>query len=217
MKGGFVTLEGIEGAGKTTIAAALMSLLEERGHSVQATREPGGTPLAEQLRGILLTRGSETMSPVAETLLMFAARCIHLENRIRPALIRGEWIICDRFTDATRAYQGAGRSVDAGWIDQLAREVHAGLEPDLTLLLDVPVMIGLERARTRRLTRGETVVDRFESETIEFFERVRGAYLSCAAAEPQRFVVIDATQPLEAVVAAAQAALLNTLTQRGEA
>jgi dTMP kinase len=216
MKGGFVTLEGIEGAGKTTVAAALIALLEQRGYAVQATREPGGTPLAEQLRGILLSRGSETISPVAETLLMFAARSVHIENRIRPALARGEWIICDRYTDATRASQGAGRSVDAGWIEQLAKEVHAGVEPDLTLLLDLPVVVGLERARQRRVARGEMVMDRFESQAIEFFERVRRAYLQLAAAAPQRFVVIDATQPLEAVINAAQAALSDTLTRRGE-
>jgi dTMP kinase len=216
MKGGFVTLEGIEGAGKTTVAAALIALLEQRGYAVQETREPGGTPLAEQLRGILLSRGSETISPVAETLLMFAARSVHIENRIRPALARGEWIICDRYTDATRAYQGAGRSVDAGWIEQLAKEVHAGVEPDLTLLLDLPVVVGLERARQRRVARGEMVMDRFESQAIEFFERVRRAYLQLAAAAPQRFVVIDATQPLEAVINAAQAALSDTLTRRGE-
>jgi len=216
MKGGFVTLEGIEGAGKTTVAAALIALLEQRGYAVQATREPGGTPLAEQLRGILLSRGSETISPVAETLLMFAARSVHIENRIRPALARGEWIICDRYTDATRAYQGAGRSVDAGWIEQLAKEVHAGVEPDLTLLLDLPVVVGLERARQRRVARGEMVMDRFESQAIEFFERVRRAYLQLAAAAPQRFVVIDATQPLEAVINAAQAALSDTLTRSGE-
>ena len=216
MKGGFVTLEGIEGAGKTTVAAALIALLEQRGYAVQATREPGGTPLAEQLRGILLSRGSETISPVAETLLMFAARSVHIENRIRPALARGEWIICDRYTDATRAYQGAERSVDAGWIEQLAKEVHAGVEPDLTLLLDLPVVVGLERARQRRVARGEMVMDRFESQAIEFFERVRRAYLQLAAAAPQRFVVIDATQPLEAVINAAQAALSDTLTRRGE-
>jgi dTMP kinase len=216
MKGGFVTLEGIEGAGKTTVAAALIALLEQRGYAVQATREPGGTPLAEQLRGILLSRGSETISPVAETLLMFAARSVHIENRIRPALARGEWIICDRYTDATRAYQGAGRSVDAEWIEQLAKEVHAGVEPDLTLLLDLPVVVGLERARQRRVARGEMVMDRFESQAIEFFERVRRAYLQLAAAAPQRFVVIDATQPLEAVINAAQAALSDTLTRRGE-
>ncbi len=217
MTGGFVTLEGIEGAGKTTVAAALIAILEQRSCTVQATREPGGTPLAEQLRGVLLSRGSETISPVAETLLMFAARSIHLENRIRPALERGEWIICDRYTDATRAYQGAGRAVDTEWIEQLARSVHAGVEPDLTLLLDLPVMVGLERARQRRVARGESVVDRFESETIEFFERVRAAYLQLAAASPQRFVVIDATQPLEAVLEAAKAALLKTLTDRAGA
>ena len=217
MKGGFVTLEGIEGAGKTTVAAALIAMLEERGCTVQATREPGGTPLAEQLRSVLLSRGSETISPVAETLLMFAARSIHLENRIRPALARGEWIICDRYTDATRAYQGAGRSVDTEWIEGLARAVHAGVEPDLTLLLDLPVMVGLERARQRRVARGEHVVDRFESETIDFFERVRAAYLQLAAVSPQRFVVIDATQPLEVVLEAAKAALLKALTDRAGA
>ncbi len=217
MKGGFVTLEGIEGAGKTTVAAALIAMLEQRGCTVQATREPGGTPLAEQLRGVLLSRGSEMISPVAETLLMFAARSIHLENRIRPALARGEWIICDRYTDATRAYQGAGRAVDTEWIEQLARAVHAGVEPDLTLLLDLPVMVGLERVRQRRVARGENVVDRFESETIDFFERVRAAYLQLAAASPQRFVVIDATQPLEVVLEAAKAALLKALTDRAGA
>ena len=217
MTGGFITLEGIEGAGKTTVVAGLIAMLEQRGCTVQATREPGGTPLAEQLRGVLLSRGSETISPVAETLLMFAARSIHLENRIRPALERGEWIICDRYTDATRAYQGAGRAVDTEWIEQLARAVHAGVEPDLTLLLDLPVMVGLERARQRRVARGESVVDRFESETIEFFERVRAAYLQLAAASPQRFVVIDATEPLEAVLEAAKAALLKTLTDRAGA
>lgn len=214
MKGGFVTLEGIEGAGKTTVAAALIALLESRGLAVQPTREPGGTPLAEQLRGLLLTRGSEHISPVAETLLMFAARSIHLENLIRPALARGEWVICDRYTDATRAYQGAGRGVDADWIEHLAHEVHAGIEPDLTILLDLPVMVGLDRARQRRVARGEAVADRFESETVEFFERVRSRYLQLAATAGRKFVVIDATQPVEVVVAAARDALLAAMSRR---
>lgn len=213
MRGGFITLEGIEGAGKTTVAAALIASLERRQLKVQATREPGGTPLAEQLRGILLSRGSEIISPAAETLLMFAARSIHIENRIRPALARGEWIVCDRYTDATRAYQGAGRSVDSDWIEQLAGEVHAGIEPDLTLLLDVPVLVGLERARQRRILRGEAVVDRFESETVEFFERVRSRYLQLAAEFPMRFVVIDATQSIDAVIGAAERALAATLVR----
>jgi dTMP kinase len=215
MKGGFITLEGIEGAGKTTIANSLIASLERRQLKVQATREPGGTPLAEQLRAILLSRGSEIISPAAETLLMFAARSIHIENRIRPALIQGEWIVCDRYTDATRAYQGAGRSVDTAWIEHLAREVQAGVEPDLTLLLDVPVMVGLERARQRRIERGETVVDRFESETVEFFERVRACYLQLAAASAARFVVIDATQPIESVISAAEDALSALLVRLG--
>ncbi|MGA0799996.1 MAG: dTMP kinase, partial [Steroidobacteraceae bacterium] len=166
-------------------------------------------------RAILLSRGSEIISPAAETLLMFAARSIHIENRIRPALIQGEWIVCDRYTDATRAYQGAGRSVDTVWIEHLAREVQAGVEPDLTLLLDVPVMVGLERARQRRIERGETVVDRFESETVEFFERVRACYLQLAAASATRFVVIDATQPIERVIGAAEDALSALLVRLG--
>lgn len=215
MKGGFVTLEGIEGAGKTTVATALIERLELGGKTVLATREPGGTPLAEQLRAVLLTRGSEMISPVAETLLMFAARSIHIENRIRPALARGEWVVCDRYTDATRAYQGAGRAVDARWIEDVAVQVHAGLDPDLTLLLDVPVLVGMERARQRRLARGESVTDRFESETIEFFERVRARYLALAAAEPRRFAVIDATQPVADVVRAAALAIEATMTRVG--
>ncbi|MEN9527430.1 MAG: hypothetical protein RLY56_1381 [Pseudomonadota bacterium] len=215
MRGGFITLEGIEGAGKTTVAAALIASLERRQLKVQATREPGGTPLAEQLRNMLLSRGSEIISPAAETLLMFAARSIHIENRIRPALAQGEWIVCDRYTDATRAYQGAGRSVDAAWIEHLAREVHAGIEPDLTLLLDVPVIVGLERARQRRILRGEVVADRFESETVEFFERVRARYLQLAATSPARFAVIDATQPIEVVLRAAEDALTAMLGRLG--
>ena len=167
MKGGFVTLEGIEGAGKTTVAAALIAMLEERGYTVQATREPGGTPLAEQLRGVLLSRGSEMISPVAETLLMFAARSIHLENRIRPALARGEWIICDRYTDATRAYQGAGRAVDTEWIEQLARAVHAGIEPDLTLLLDFLLWWDLSARDSAawRVVRTSSIVSRAKPST----------------------------------------------------
>lgn len=217
MRGGFVTLEGIEGAGKTTVATALIELLTREGKTVMATREPGGTPLAEQLRSVLLTRGSETISPVAETLLMFAARSIHIENRIRPALARGEWVVCDRYTDATRAYQGAGRAVDVRWIEELAVQVHAGVDPDLTLLLDVPVLVGMERARQRRLARGETVTDRFESETIEFFERVRARYLELAAADPRRFVVIDATLAVDAVVQAGEAAIKATMTRLSRA
>ncbi|TLZ26729.1 MAG: dTMP kinase [Gammaproteobacteria bacterium] len=193
----FLTLEGIEGAGKSTVAQLAGSWLTRHGVAVRLTREPGGTPLAEHVRRIALERGTETVSPVTETLLMFAARALHVENLIRPALARGEWVVCDRFTDATRAYQGGGRGVDAGLIDALARSVHGGLEPDCTLLLDLPVEAGLARARARRGAPGAT--DRFEAESVAFFERVRAAYRALAAREPQRIRVIDAAAPLAEV------------------
>lgn len=206
-RGRFITLEGIEGAGKSTVAAALSEALRARGVPVRQTREPGGTPLAERLRELVLTRGTEVLSPEGETLLMFAARAVHLDNLVRPAIARGEWVICDRFTDATRAYQGGGRGVDRALIEQLASSVHAGLEPDLTLLLDVPVTVGLERARARRQAAGEAVADRFESETVQFFERVRAAYLEIARRAPQRVRIIDASADVDAVRAAVVATL----------
>jgi dTMP kinase len=193
-RGRFITLEGIEGAGKSTVARLALEWLNDRGVPVCATREPGGTPLAERIRGVVLDRSAEAITPEAETLLMFAARSIHLANLIRPALARGEWVICDRFTDATRAYQGGGRGVDGALLGELARAVHGDLEPDLTLLLDLPVTLGMQRARARR-----GVVDRFEEEREPFFERVRGAYLELAQREPQRVRIVDASQPLEAV------------------
>jgi dTMP kinase len=147
--GRFITLEGIEGAGKSTAAAFVVTSLRAAGLPVLATREPGGTPLAERIRQIVLERGTESVTPMTETLLMFAARALHVQNLIRPALARGEWVVCDRFTDATRAYQGSGRGVDGTLIEQLAQAVHADLEPDCTLLLDVPVVVGLARARRR--------------------------------------------------------------------
>ncbi|MEY2624321.1 MAG: dTMP kinase [Gammaproteobacteria bacterium] len=207
IRGKFITLEGIEGAGKSTIAAALANALQARGISVRQTREPGGTPLAERLRQLVLHRGEESLSAEAETLLMFAARAIHLDNLVRPALERGEWVICDRFTDATRAYQGGGRGVDAALIEQLAVSVHRGLEPDLTVLLDLPVTIGLERARARRQAQGESVIDRFESETVQFFERVRARYLEIARRDSQRCQIIDASADPDSVRAAAMSAL----------
>ena len=145
--GRFITLEGIEGAGKSTVARLVCDWLAARSIGVRLTREPGGTPLAERVRQIVLERGNETLSPVTETLLVFSARAIHVENLIRPTLARGEWVVCDRFTDATRAYQGSGRGVDAAWIDSLAGVVHGGLQPDCTLLLDLPPAVGLERDR----------------------------------------------------------------------
>jgi dTMP kinase len=201
-KGRFVTLEGIEGAGKSTVAAALETWLARRGQRVLRTREPGGTLLAEQLRTLLLQRGPEQINPAAETLLMFAARAVHVDNLIAPALRDGKWVLCDRFTDATRAYQGAGRGLDRPWIDELERRVLGELQPDRTLLFDLPVTLGLARAAQRK-----GAPDRFESERAEFFDRVRSAYLALAAAEPARFRVIDAARTLAEVVAAASAAL----------
>jgi dTMP kinase len=201
-RGRFITLEGIEGAGKSTVARHIMSWLEARNLPAVLTREPGGTPLAERVRALVLTPDGEALPAEAEMLLMFAARSIHLANLIRPALARGEWVICDRFTDATRAYQGGGRGLDRGAIESLARLVHADLTPDLTLLLDLPVSVGLARAQARR---GPT--DRFEQERGPFFERVRTAYLELARAQPERFCVIDAARELPQVEAAVERAL----------
>jgi dTMP kinase len=194
-RGRFITLEGIEGAGKSTVAKLVIETLTARGIAARLTREPGGTPLAERVRQIVLERGPEAVSAQAETLLMFAARSIHLENLIRPTLARGEWVICDRFTDATRAYQGAGRGLDATWIEQLASAVHGDLQPDCTLLLDLPVATGLARARGR----SGVAADRFESEREEFFERVRQGYLRIAHSEPRRVCIIDASRSLPEV------------------
>ena len=195
--GKLITLEGIEGAGKSTLAQFMSAWLGRHGVTVRLTREPGGTPLAERVRQIVLERGAEPVSPLTETLLMFAARALHVQNVIRPTLARGEWVVCDRFTDATRAYQGSGRGVDAALIDALALAVHGDLKPDCTLLLDVPVRAGLARARTRP---GATATaDRFEAETVGFFEKVRAGYLALARREPQRFRIIDAAAPLAEV------------------
>lgn len=191
-----VTLEGGEGAGKSTVLAALRDALQATGAEIVCTREPGGTPLAEQIRGLLLDTHHEPPAPVTELLLMFAARAQHVRETLLPALQRGAWVLSDRFTDASYAYQGAGRGGDDAFIAQLERRA-VGIAPALTLLLDVPVDVGLQRAR------GRGAADRIEGEREEFFERVRAGYLARAVAEPQRFRVIDATQ--SAVVVAAQA------------
>ena len=204
--GRFISLEGIEGAGKSTLARALQAMLTGRGLAVRLTREPGGTPLAEQLRTLVLERGAEPISAEAETLLMFAARALHVENLIRPALARGEWVICDRFSDATRAYQGAGRGVDAALIERLAQTVHGTLWPDRTLLLDLPVAMGLTRARGR-----SAAGDRFEDQDQRFFERVRARYLALAASEPARVRVLDAAGAPDDVAARALAAIADLL------
>lgn len=205
-RGRFVTFEGIEGVGKSTNIGFLVSAIEAAGHDVLVTREPGGTPMAERIRDLVASHGDEAMPDVAELLLVFAARALHVNNVIRPALEAGTWVVSDRFTDSSRAYQGGGRGLPAGDIDRLADWVHGDVEPDLTILLDAPVEVGMERAGKR------SDPDRFESEQSEFFERVRATYLQLAASDPGRFVVVDATQPLDTVKAAIDAvaiALLN--------
>ena len=192
-KGRFITFEGIEGVGKSTNIDFLVGLIRERGYEVLQTREPGGTPTAEDIRRILKEHGDEPMPAEAELLLMFAARCINVNNTIRPAVEAGTWVVSDRFTDSTRAYQGGGRGVSRKDIEWLARFVHGGLEPDLTILLDAPV----ETAMTRAGRRGEP--DRFEIEHADFFQRVRETYLELAEAAPERFVVVDVARDLDTV------------------
>lgn len=197
----FVTLEGGEGAGKSTVLSALREFLASRGHEVVSTREPGGTPLAEQIRGLLLDTHHEPPAVETELLLMFAARAQHVREVILPALQRGAWVISDRFTDSSYAYQGGGRGIDDALIAELERGV-VGIVPAMTLLLDIGVAHGRERTRGR-----DPQPDRIERERDDFFERVREAFLARARAEPDRFRVIDATQPVEAVAAQAVAQL----------
>jgi dTMP kinase len=193
MRGRFITIEGGEGAGKSTMMGRVADWLENAGHRVIRTREPGGTHLAEKLREILLDRNNISLSGRAELLLMFAARAQHLEELIRPALARGDWVLCDRFTDATWAYQGGGRGLPRQEIESLETLVHGDLQPDLTLLLDLPVKLGLKRAARR------SQADRFEQESTLFFEQVRAAYLERAEAAPERFAIIDASSNPEQV------------------
>ena len=196
MRGRFITFEGVEGVGKSTQLKRLADWLSGRGIEVVVTREPGGTRRAERLRDLLLERSLEPMPQACELLLMFAARATHLENLIRPAIQRGAWVLCDRFTDATYAYQGGGRGIPRAQIDALVDIVHPGLWPDTTILLDAPVETGLARAGARN---GDQPPDRFEAELHEFFVRVRDCYLERARLEPQRFLVVDATAAPERV------------------
>jgi len=193
VSGLFITLEGPEGAGKSTNRDYLAGLLRDRGLDVLLTREPGGTPLAERIRELLLAPSEERMDADTELLLVFAARAQHLAEVIRPALARGAVVLCDRFTDATYAYQGGGRGLSVERIATLERFVQDGLQPDLTLLFDLPVEVGLSRAAAR----GH--LDRFEQEGQAFFEAVRQAYLQRAKADPQRYRLLDAAQPLAMV------------------
>ncbi len=202
----FITIEGGEGAGKTTVLNALAEALRADGREVVMTREPGGTPLAERIRELLLAPDHEPPDPKAELLLMFAARAQHVAQTIRPALARGAWVLCDRFTDSSYAYQGGGRGLPPALIATLERE-FVDIVPGLTLLLDLPVAQGRERTRGRDLALGGNGPDRIESEHDAFFERVRAVYRARAQAEPQRFRVIDASAPAEAVAAQAVAQL----------
>lgn len=206
-RGRFITVEGGEGVGKSTNIRYLAGLIRQRGHAVRETREPGGTPLAERIRGMLLEHGDEPLPDTAELLLFFAARALNIENCIRPALAAGDWVICDRFTDASRAYQGAGRGLDRRRIDTLADWVHGDLNPDLTILLDAPAALGLERAGQRG------AADRLETEQASFYARVRDGYLALASAEPERFAVIDASRPLAAVQAQIATAMQRLFDQ----
>ncbi len=195
--GRFLTIEGIEGVGKSTQVTRLSTALNERGIAHVVTREPGGTPLAERIRAVLLDNvPDETMPPTAELLLMFAARAVHLTNLVEPALRAGRWVVCDRFIDATYAYQGGGRRLSADAIGRLETLVLGARRPDLTLLLDAPVEQALGRARQRN---AGAAADRFESERAEFFERVRDVYRARAAAEPGRIAVVDASQSADRV------------------
>lgn len=205
-RGKFITLEGSEGVGKSTNMAVIKNWLQENNIDYVATREPGGTPLAEEIRQLLLSPREERVDATAELLLVFAARAQHINTFIKPHLERGTWVLSDRFTDATFAYQGYGRGLHLSLIEQLEQTVQQGLQPDLTVYLDVDVKVGLERARAR----GE--LDRFEQEAIEFFERVRQGYLARVNQNPARFAVVDAGQVIEKVGLDVQAQLTKHLS-----
>jgi len=201
MKGKFITLEGVEGVGKSTNMTFIESFLSEQCISYIKTREPGGTPLAESIRELLLQNRTESFDSTAELLLIFAARAQHLNQKIIPALNAGTWVLSDRFTDATYAYQGGGRQLSIKNIAALEEMVQGALRPDLTIILDLPVEIGLQRAASR------SDKDRFENERVDFFQRVRSAYLERAKQNPGRYAVIDASVSLTEVQQAIQAAL----------
>ncbi len=196
MRGAFITIEGTEGAGKSSAVETARGWLQAAGHRVVCTREPGGTGLGEELREVLLSHRDDGMTPAAEVLLMFAARAEHIERVIRPALDAGDWVICDRFSDASIAYQGSGRGLGVDHVQALAAWLHPDLQPDLTLWLDLPVETGLARAAER------SAPDRFEREKTAFFERVRAGYQTIAERAPDRVRRIDAAQSPAEVSAA---------------
>ena len=206
-RGRFITLEGGEGVGKTTNLALVRDALADRGLDVLVTREPGGTPLAEDIRGMLLTARDEAVAPLTETLLVFAARAQHVATVIEPALARGRWVLCDRFTDSTFAYQGGGRALDSVVVEQLAALVHADCWPDLTLYLDAPIELAMARIAEREK-------DRFEGERRAFFERARAVYRE-RAVRLDRVVEIDASRSLDTVRADVAAVVDQFLTSVG--
>lgn len=208
-RGKFLTIEGTEGVGKSTNLAFVRDWLQAKGVEVVVTREPGGTPLAEEIRSLLLAKRDEAVDETAELLLVFAARAQHITQVIQPALARCAWVLSDRFTDATFAYQGGGRGLSTQVITQLEQLVQGDLRPDLTLILDIDVELGLNRARQR----GE--LDRFESETMAFFERVRSAYRMRAEQAPSRYALVDAGQELAAVQADISLILEALVTNNG--
>jgi dTMP kinase len=209
-RGAFISLEGVEGVGKSTNVAFTAEVVRRAGYEVVTTREPGGTPLGERVREWILTGDHGSLSAEIEALLMFAARARHLDEVIRPALAAQRWIVCDRFTDATIAYQGGGRGASRTLLDALKKEIQKGLEPDLTLLLDAPLEVGAGRI-------GDRKPDHFEREQRPFFERVRAAYLALAAQYPERIKIIDAAMPLPQVqrrIDAEVAALVERLESK---
>ena len=208
MRGAFISLEGIEGVGKSTNVAFTADVVRRAGYDVVTTREPGGTALGERVREWILDGDHGKLSAETEALLMFAARARHLDEVIRPALAAGRWVVCDRFTDATIAYQGGGRGASRGLLDALKAEIQKGLEPDLTLLLDAPLEVGASRI-------GDRKPDHFEREQRPFFERVRAAYLALAAQYPGRVKIIDAALPLPQVQRQIEAEVAELVRRQG--
>ena len=209
-RGKLITVEGIEGVGKSTNIGYLVQLVQNHGHNVIESREPGGTPMAEEIRKLLLDHGDEPLPDIAELLLMFSSRALLVHNVIRPALDAGTWVVCDRFVDASRAYQGGGRGIPLENVNRVAQWVLGDLKPDLTVLLDAPVETGRQRAGER----GE--LDRIEVERAEFFTRVRDTYLQLARAEPERFAVIDAARDLVKVRADVEAAATRLFADKSD-
>ncbi|GKT11198.1 MAG: dTMP kinase [Thiomicrorhabdus sp.] len=198
MQGQFITLEGTEGGGKSTNLLFIEDFLASQGVDVIVTREPGGTEIGEAIREVLLNKAFTAMQDETELLLMFAARAQHLKEKIQPAIAAGKWVISDRFTDATYAYQGGARGLDFSRIAEIEQWVQQGFQPDSTFIFDLPVEIGMARVRSRSQQTGQ-VIDRFEQEKQAFFEKVRAAYLVRAYASPTRYEILDASQPLEVI------------------